>query len=90
MSKKVYYQRKNNGLCVRCGMRLPDGYTDTECGGCKYIRKTYRADISTTEKVSNIPKSAIYDWIKEAKAEGISYGELKKRKTLERIERGKT
>lgn len=94
MSKITYMYRVNNGLCVRCGSALPPEYRDRECKACKDSRKLYRKDEATKTYIAEERKargaSTFEKWNKEAIERGLSYGELKKLKTLEKIERGKT
>lgn len=94
MSKITYMYRVNNGLCVRCGSVLPPEYRARECKACQDSRKVYRKEEATktylAEERDKRGASAFEKWIKEANEKGISYGELKRLKTLEKIERGKT
>lgn len=94
MSKKTYDFRKNNGLCVRCGFALPVGYKKNECEACLDSRKLYKAEEATKTYIAETRKdrgaTVFKKWEKEAIERGISYGELKRLKTIEKIERGKT
>lgn len=33
-------RRKENGLCISCGGKLPDGCTDVTCEDCKNYQKS--------------------------------------------------
>ena len=51
-SKKIYYKRKEQHLCIRCGKKMPDSVTTNMCDRCKVI-------VNRNERERNIEAGVI-------------------------------
>ena len=83
-SKKLYYERKNAGLCVKCGC-VRDNPNSITCNACAKIDAEYRrAQYSsirndtvekkrTTYKVDGLSLHEVMDM---AADNGLSYGQM--------------
>ena len=83
-SKKTYYRRRDEGLCVICGAPLPIPWANVKCGACLKLKQAHPRPNETERTMTSINKE-LDKMAKEAHRRGISYGQLQSEETLARI-----
>jgi len=81
--RDYYHKRKDNGVCVQCGAKLPNLWGHVLCSHCR----TSRQSPTNADKKKEIADKAptLDEMAKEAKARGISYGRLQQEETIIRL-----
>lgn len=90
-----YVERKAMGLCVGCGIPLPEGCKSVRCDRCRQIQLDTRAKIKEQEEKEDAewfmpkpekkkPNAKLDECAKAAREQGVTYGKWQVQETIKR------